>query len=161
MLRSVLFCAFTLTAFFTQNALAENGPSPLRQAEGFVIHSSTSVSNLAFTEGSYKDCVLSAAGLEVTRCKLEGAQVTLTSNTGTVLQIPLTDLTYYESSIGEVIYRTYNYKGIWKITQNGKTIESESVLRFNQVSDRDPSILSGYVSIIDLNVSEQIKATMN
>lgn len=161
MLRTLIGCAFTLSAMFTPHAFAENGPSPLRQAEGFLIHSSTSVSNLTFTEGSYRDCVLSPGGLDVTRCKLEGAQATLTGNTGTVLQIPLTDLTYYESTIGDVLYKTYNYKGVWKMTQNGKTIESNATLRFNQVGDRDPSDLTGYLSIGDLDISEQIKATMN
>ena len=160
MLRPILFYAFIAAVCFTQNALADNSPSPLGQAEGFLIHSSTSVSNLEFTEGRYSNCIVSTGALEVTRCKLDGAKVTLKSSTGAELDMTFSDLTYYETSFENVLYRTYNYKGIWKMTQNGKTLETSAVVRFNQASDRDPSNLSGYLKIDDLDVTEQIKATL-
>lgn len=152
-----LFIAATLTSA-AGSALADYQHVPLKRVEGFVVHSSVSVSNLTINEGQYAECSVTVSGLPVTRCRLEQASMTLEKGTGDTMTVPLSQLSYYKSSNGDQIYQHYIYKGIWSVTQNGKTLESDIVINIIQTGAGTPDVVRGYLTMNDLDVSEQIKA---
>jgi hypothetical protein len=151
-----LLTAFLFTAA-SGSALADYDHVPLRRIDGFVVHSSTSVSNFTLNEGRYSSCEISAGGLSVTKCQLEGASLSMTGRDGVNLTLPLSRLAYFESSTSGQVYHHYIYKGIWSITQNGRTLESDFALDVIYTGDGSPDKVRGYLSMDDLNVSEQIR----
>lgn len=131
--------------------------TPLKKVEGLLIHSSTSVSSFSIDEGRYVDCQQTNPSLSGVRCGLEGSQITLAPDNGEQLTIPLTSMSYFKTTYAGDTYNHYIYRGMWKLERDGHTIESEMSVDVIYIGTGTPNQVQGYLSISDLNVSEQLR----
>lgn len=140
---------------------AMTAPTPLKEVEGLLIHSSTSVSSFKLNEGHYVGCEPSTPSLGAVRCALEGGQITLTRDNGEQVTVALTNMTYLKTTNSDQTYNHYIYRGVWKAEHSGYSVESNMSVNVIHVGTGTPDQVRGFLDISDLNVSEQLRGKAN
>lgn len=151
-----IFMITAVLVLSSQMALSEESPRQLTKVEGFVVHNAATVSNFSLIEGTRSDCVFDQSGLSVTWCQLTGGSLTFTTAAGDTILMPVTQFSHFQTSSSNILYNHHMFRGIWSITQNGAKVSAPAVLTVIIKGVGSPSMVTGYLSVLDFNLSEQI-----